>query len=78
MRANSLVIFHPSSNEEISALKAFGKLCKMNFEVKTEKRVFNKEEKEILNGIKKGFKEVQLIEKGKLKAKPINDFLNEL
>ena len=78
MRANSLVIFHPSSNEEISALKAFGKLCKMNFEVKTEKRVFNKEEKEILNSIKKGFKEVQLIEKGKLKAKPINDFLNEL
>lgn len=78
MRANSLVIFHPSNSEEMSALKAFGKLCKMNFEVKTEKRVFNKEEKEILNGIKKGFKEVQLIEKGKLKAKPINDFLNEL
>jgi hypothetical protein len=44
----------------------------------TSKRVFTKEEKQIFNSIENGIKEVQLIEKGKLKAKPINDFLNEL
>lgn len=42
------------------------------------KRSFTKEEKQILNSIKRGYKEIQLIEKGKLKATPIKDFLDEL
>ncbi len=41
-------------------------------------RVYTKEEKEILNSIKKGYQEVQQIEKGILKATPVKDFLNEL
>jgi len=44
----------------------------------TSKREFTKEEKRIFKSIENGLKEVQLIEQGKLKAKPINDFLNEL
>ncbi|HMT52329.1 MAG TPA: hypothetical protein PKD16_03790 [Saprospiraceae bacterium] len=32
---------------------------------------------EILNNLKKGFEEMQLIKKGKLKTTSLNDFLNE-
>lgn len=32
----------------------------------------------ILNNLKKGFEEMQLIKKGKLKTTSLNDFLNEL
>jgi site-specific DNA-adenine methylase len=33
---------------------------------------------EIVSNLKKGFKEMQLIKKGKLKTTSLNDFLNEL
>jgi hypothetical protein len=33
---------------------------------------------EILSNLKKGFEEMQLIKKGKLKTTSLNDFLNEL
>ena len=33
---------------------------------------------EIISNLKRGFKEMQLIKKGKLKTTPLNDFLNEL
>ncbi|MDQ3682784.1 MAG: hypothetical protein M3352_06900 [Bacteroidota bacterium] len=33
---------------------------------------------EIINNLKKGFEEMQLIKKGKLKTTSLNDFLNEL
>ena len=33
---------------------------------------------ETLNNLKKGFEEMQLIKKGKLKTTSLNDFLNEL
>ncbi len=33
---------------------------------------------EIINNIKKGFEEMQLIKKGNLKTTSLNDFLNEL
>ena len=33
---------------------------------------------EIVSNLKKGFEEMQLIKKGKLKTTPLNDFLNEL
>ncbi len=33
---------------------------------------------EILNNIKRGFEELKLIKKGKLKTTSLNDFLNEL
>lgn len=33
---------------------------------------------EIINNLKKGFEEMQLIKKGTLKTTPLNEFLNEL
>jgi site-specific DNA-adenine methylase len=33
---------------------------------------------EIVSNLKKGFREMQLIKKGKLKTTSLNDFLNEL
>lgn len=33
---------------------------------------------DIVEGIRQGLKEVQLIEQGKMKATPLKDFLNEL
>ena len=33
---------------------------------------------EIVNNLKKGFEEMQLIKKGKIKTTSLNDFLNEL
>ncbi|HBX53372.1 MAG: hypothetical protein A2275_11995 [Bacteroidetes bacterium RIFOXYA12_FULL_35_11] len=35
-------------------------------------------ESEIIEGIRQGLKEVQLIEQGKMNATPLKDFLNEL
>ncbi len=35
-------------------------------------------EKEVLKGIEQGFREVKLIEEGKMKSRPAKDFLNEL
>jgi hypothetical protein len=51
-----------------------------NFDfVKVEKQDYTEPTKdEIKENIKQGLKEVQLIEKGKMKATPLNDFLNEL
>jgi hypothetical protein len=45
------------------------------------KRIETDEEpskEEIISNLKKGFKEMQLIKKGKLKTTSIEDFLNEL
>ena len=51
-----------------------------NFDfVKVEKQDDTEPTKdEIKEDIKQGLKEVQLIEKGKMKATPLNDFLNEI
>ena len=35
-------------------------------------------EEDIKDNIRQGLKELQLIEQGKMKATPLNDFLNEL
>ena len=36
------------------------------------------DKEEIKDNIRQGLKELQLIEQGKMKATPLNDFLNEL
>lgn len=35
-------------------------------------------ESEVLKSIEKGMQEVKLVEEGKLKSRPVEDFLNEL
>jgi uncharacterized membrane protein (DUF106 family) len=37
MKADNLVIFHPSNKEELEALKAFAKALKIKFEIAKEK-----------------------------------------
>lgn len=37
METNNLIIFHPSTKEEIAALKAFAKALKIKFEVANDK-----------------------------------------
>ena len=51
-----------------------------NFDfVNVEKAISSEPTKdEIKDQIKQGLKEVELIEQGKMKATPLNDFLNEL
>ncbi len=51
-----------------------------NFDfVKIEKEDYSDPTKDdIKENIKQGLKEVQLIEEGKMKATPLDDFLNEL
>ncbi|GEM_PF-6837504 len=72
------IISRISSLDDKSMLQKVWEMISSSESNEQAKRVFTKEEKEILNGIKKAFKEVQLIEKGKLKGKLAKDFLNEL
>lgn len=64
--------------EDKSLLKRVLEIIQSNEDTKQTSRAFSKEEKEILNSIRKGIEEIKLIEKGKLKATSLNDFLDEL
>ena len=64
--------------DDKSLLKRVWEIIQSNEDTKQTSREFSKEEKEILNSIRKGIEEIKLIEKGKLKATPLNDFLDEL
>jgi hypothetical protein len=72
------IINRISSTNDNSMLQKVWEMISASESNEETKRQLTKEEKDILKGIKKGFKEVQLVEKGKLKATPIKDFLNEL
>lgn len=64
------IILHPKNKTQLSILKNLAKEMGMSFETK--------EEESILDNIKNGLEEMQLIKKGKLKTTSLNDFLNEL
>ena len=83
MSLNNLVIFHPSNNEQLAALRSLAKVLKMDFEVTTkeklEKKVKLRKEKDIIiDDIKDAVEELKLIKSGKLKARNVEDLLNEL
>ncbi len=83
MSLNNLVIFHPSNNEQLAALRSLAKVLKMDFEVTTkeklEKKVKLRKEKDIIiNDIKDAVEELKLIKSGKLKARNVEDLLDEL
>jgi hypothetical protein len=67
-----------TSIEDKSLLKRVWQIIQSNEDTKQTTREFSKKEKEILNNIRKGIEEIKLIEKGKLKASSLNDFLDEL
>ena len=60
--------------DDKSMLQKIWEMVSSNESTQQNERVYNKEEKEILNSIKKGLKEVQLIKEGKLKATYAKDF----
>lgn len=64
------IILHPKNKTQLSILKNLAKEMGMSFETKKEES--------ILENIKNGLEEMQLIKKGKLKTTSLNDFLNEL
>lgn len=83
MNLNNLVIFHPSNNEQLAALRSLAKVLKMDFEVTTkeklEKKVKLRKEKDIIiDDIKDAVEELKLIKSGKLKARNVEDLLDEL
>ena len=49
-----------------------------NLGLKTTKEKPQHTEEEVLKGIEQGFKEVKLIEEGKMEGTSLNDFLDEL
>ena len=66
MKSNNLIIFHPSSSEEVKALKAFAKALKIKFEVSEKKPYKN----DFIEKIKRSKKEH---EEGKDVIIPTND-----
>ena len=64
------IILHPKNKTQLSILKNLAKEMGMSFETKKEES--------ILDNIKNGVQEMQLIKRGKLKTTSLNDFLNEL
>ena len=64
------IILHPKNKTQLSILKNLAMEMGMSFETKKEES--------ILENIKNGLEEMQLIKKGKLKTTSAKDFLNEL
>ena len=50
----------------------------INFIKKIEEESEEPSKEEVIRNLKRGFEEMQLIKKGKLKTTPLKDFLNEL
>ena len=76
MQFSNVFIAHPTSASQINALKAVVKAFNVPYEIKKE--VVNKKKLEIIDNIRQGFKEMKLIEEGKVKGTSFKDFLNEL
>lgn len=76
MPTQEIFIIEPATSEEANALKAFAKALKLKFQVSKAKISDGK--KEILDNIQQGFREVKLMEEGKLPTTSAKDFLNEL
>lgn len=76
MKTHENILVHPQTAEQLEALKAFMKALKIKFEIYNASK--EDSEEAIIDNIKQGIKEVNLIKKGKLKGTPARDFLNEL
>jgi hypothetical protein len=80
MQTENIFIAHPTTPDQINALKAVVKALKVKFEIKKEAVSDDVEpsKSEVLGNIRQGFKELKLIQQGKLKTTSAKDFLNEL
>jgi arginine/ornithine N-succinyltransferase beta subunit len=80
MQTENIFIAHPTTSEQIDALKAVVKAFNVKFEIMEEPLSEYKElnKNEILENIQQGAKEMKLIQKGEIKGTSLHDFLNEL
>ncbi len=80
MPSGNIFIAHPTTPDQINALKSVVKALKVKFEIKKEYPVTTGEpsKAEVLDNIRQGFRELKLIQKGKLKTTSAKEFLNEL
>lgn len=80
MQTDHIFVAHTTNLDQIKALKAVVKALNVKFEIKKESivTVSGSEKKRTLQNIRQGFKELKLINEGKLKTTPATDFLNEL
>ena len=71
------LIINISDNSKISFIMEL--FNNFNFATVENKEIFvGDSEEEILENIKQGLKEAQLIKQGKLKSRPAKEFVNEL
>ncbi|MEP7269208.1 MAG: hypothetical protein ABI844_16425 [Saprospiraceae bacterium] len=78
MKSDVTIIAHDATSEQIDAFKAFGKALKVKLIVQKElklKKIAKIKESRVLKQV---VKDINLIKQGKLKARPIEDLLNEL
>jgi hypothetical protein len=62
----------PRNQKELTIFKKVLKALDADFDITNDTK------SDVLENIKRGFEEMQLIKKGKLKTTPAKDFLNEL
>ena len=73
MATDKLFIAHPTTNEQIDALKAFAKKIKIDFEVTAKEDTIY-----FCDELQSSLNQVQEIISGKLPKESAKDFLNEL
>lgn len=74
MPTQDIFIFEPKTTEEAKALKAFAKALKLKFEISKNKT----HETEVLSDLKDAVNELNLVKRGKVKARNAREVLNEL
>ncbi len=74
MQIQDIFIIEPSTSEEANALKAFAKALKLKFQIAKNKE----EQNEILSDLHEAVQGLNLIKKGKAKARDAKELLNEL
>ncbi len=72
MPTQDIFIIEPNTSEEADALKAFAKALKLKFQIS------KKDKSEILLDLQEAVKELNLVKKGKTKARDAQEILNEL
>jgi len=74
MSSKDIFIITPSTSEEADALKAFIKALKLKFQIAKSEKAKN----EILSDLSEAIKELNLVKKGKAKARDAKELLDEL
>ncbi|RNL56472.1 hypothetical protein [Pedobacter jejuensis] len=80
MQTDSIFIAHPTTTDQIEALKAVVKAFNVKFEIKKDlsKKIAKSKNTQVYEDLKQGFKEVGFIQKGKMSGTSLEDFLNEV